>query len=123
MNQERMLTIIRHQYISEKTTIIANKLKQFTFIVLNTATKNEVKAAVEQLFKVKVKNVSILNMQGKVKKFRNSVGKRKDFKKAYVALHDGYDINFSDILRHSFTESRVCQENQAKRARNQRSGS
>lgn len=95
MNQERVLMILREPLTSEKTTIIADKLKHFTFKVLNTATKPEIKIAVEQLFNVKVKRVSVLNVKGKTKRFKQRIGNRSDWKKAYVALEAGHDIDFT----------------------------
>lgn len=95
MNQERLLMVLREPHTSEKTTILAEKLKQFTFRVLNTATKLEVKQAVEKMFNVKVKNVSVLNVKGKRKRFKQTSGKRSDWKKAFVTLHEGNDIDFS----------------------------
>lgn len=95
MNQERLLMVLREPHTSEKTTILAEKLKQFTFRVLNTATKLEVKQAVEQMFNVKVKSVSVLNVKGKRKRFKQTSGKRSDWKKAFVTLHAGNDIDFS----------------------------
>jgi large subunit ribosomal protein L23 len=95
MNQERLLMVLREPHTSEKATILAEKLKQFTFKVLNTATKLEVKQAVEQMFNVKVKSVSVLNVKGKRKRFKQTSGKRSDWKKAFVTLHEGNDIDFS----------------------------
>lgn len=95
MNPERLLVVLREPHTSEKTTNIANKYKQFTFKVLVCATKPEIKGAVEQLFNVKVKNVSVVNMKGKQKRFKQLSGKRKDWKKAYVTLHESYDIDFN----------------------------
>ena len=95
MNAERLLMVLREPLTSEKTTIIADKLKHFTFKVLNTATKHEIKLAVEQLFSVKVKRVSVLNVKGKTKRFKQRTGARSDWKKAYVSLQDGHDIDFT----------------------------
>lgn len=95
MNAERLLTILRAPHTSEKTNIIADKLKQFTFKVLKTATKQEIKLAVEQMFKVKVKSVSTMNVKGKSKRFKQLSGKRNDWKKAFVSLQDNYDIDFT----------------------------
>jgi large subunit ribosomal protein L23 len=95
MNTERLLMVIREPIISEKTTRIADKLKQFTFRVLTTATKAEIKAAVEHLFSVKVKEVNVLNMKGKAKRFKQRLGTRSDWKKAYVSLEPGHDIDFT----------------------------
>lgn len=95
MNPERLLMVLREPHTSEKTTQIADKLKQYTFKVLKTATKPEIKAAVEHLFNVKVKAVSVINVQGKRKRFKQLSGKRSDWKKAMVTLQDNYDIDFT----------------------------
>ncbi len=95
MNKERMLMVIREPAISEKTTLLADKHKQFTFKVLKTATKYEIKLAVEQLFNVKVKRVAVLNVKGKAKRFKQRLGVRSDWKKAYVSLQPGFDIDFT----------------------------
>lgn len=97
MNQERILNVLRFPHTSEKTTLLADKHKQFTFKVLPTATKDEVKAAVEQLFNVKVKEVTVLTVKGKTKRFKQTTGKRSDWKKAYVTLMDGFDIQFTEV--------------------------
>lgn len=95
MNQEHILTVLRRPHISEKATVMAEKFKQFIFKVAPTATKQEIKAAVEALFEVKVKKVSVLNVKGKRKRFKQVAGRRSDWKKAIVALHENYDINFN----------------------------
>lgn len=95
MNAERLLMVLREPHTSEKSTVMADKFKQFTFKVLNTATKNEIKQAVEQMFNVKVKTVSVLNVKGKQKRFKQLSGKRSDWKKAFVSLHENYDIDFT----------------------------
>ena len=95
MKAEKLLMILRQPHTSEKSTVLAEKHKQFTFKVLKTATKSEIKEAVELLFNVKVKNVSVLNVKGKTKRFKNFTGKRSDWKKAYVALENNYDIDFT----------------------------
>ena len=97
MVSEKLFMVIQEPYISEKSTIMADKFKQFTFKVLKSASKIEIKEAVENLFAVKVAYVSVLNVKGKIKQFRQKLGKRKDWKKAYVILHEGYDINFANI--------------------------
>lgn len=96
MNQERLLKIILAPHISEKSTMIADKAKQFVFKVVADANKSEVAKAVEELFKVTVKSVNILNNKPKAKSFRQIEGHRKGWKKAYVTLADG-DINFSGL--------------------------
>jgi len=95
MNQERLLMVLQQPHTSEKSTVIADKMKQFTFRVLKTATKAEIKKAVESLFNVKVKNVSTIVVKGKTKRFRQHEGKRSDWKKAYVTLYPDYDIDFT----------------------------
>jgi large subunit ribosomal protein L23 len=95
MNKERTLVIIREPIISEKATLLAEKHKQFAFQVLKTATKHEIKEAVEQLFNVKVKRVAVLNVKGKAKRFKQRAGVRSDWKKAYVSLQPGFDIDFT----------------------------
>ena len=95
MNPERLLMILREPHTSEKTTIIAEKFKQFTFKVLKNATKNEIKQAVEHMFNVKVSGVSVVNVKGKKKRFKQLSGQRSDWKKAFVSLHPGSDIDFT----------------------------
>ena len=95
MNAEKLMMVLRQPHTSEKSTLLADKHKQYTFKVLKAATKQEVKQAVEDLFNVKVTNVSILNVKGKTKRFRQMSGKRSDWKKAYVTLHPDYDIDLT----------------------------
>ena len=95
MNAERLMMVLIDPITSEKTTRIADKSKQFTFRVLKTATKAEIKQAVEQLFKVSVASVTTVSMMGKKKRFRQTEGKRADWKKAYVSLKPGQDIDFT----------------------------
>ena len=95
MNAERLMMVLREPHTSEKATVIADKLKQFTFKVLKTATKTEIKIAVENIFNVKVKNVSVMNVKGKTKRFKQTNGKRNDWKKAFVTLHADQDIDFT----------------------------
>ncbi|NMG33948.1 50S ribosomal protein L23 [Azoarcus sp. TTM-91] len=95
INQERLLQVLLAPQISEKATFIAEKNEQVIFKVASTATKPEVKAAVELLFKVEVKSVQIANVKGKTKRFGRSIGRRKDWKKAFVCLKPGQEINFA----------------------------
>lgn len=97
MNPERLLTVLKEPHTSEKATVMADKFKQFTFKVLKTANKAEIKSAVEQMFNVKVKNVSVVNMKGKTKRFKQTSGKRNDWKKAFVSIYPDQDIDFSVI--------------------------
>ncbi|KXB32605.1 50S ribosomal protein L23 [Dechloromonas denitrificans] len=80
--------------ISEKATYVAEKNEQVIFRVATDATKPEIKAAVELLFKVEVESVQVANVKGKVKRFKGTVGRRKGWKKAYVCLKAGQEINF-----------------------------
>ena len=96
MNTERLMKVILAPVISEKATLVGEKHKQVVFEVLPDATKEEIKAAVELLFKeqkVEVATVNVVNVKGKEKRHGRFIGRRKGFKKAYVSLTDG-DINF-----------------------------
>jgi large subunit ribosomal protein L23 len=88
-NQERLLQVLVAPQISEKATYIADKNEQVVFIVTPDATKPEVKAAVEMLFKVEVKSVQMANLKGKVKRSGRTVGRRSDIRKAFVCLKPG----------------------------------
>ncbi|CAI08284.1 MULTISPECIES: 50S ribosomal protein L23 [Aromatoleum] len=94
-SQERLMQVLLAPQISEKATYVADKNEQVVFKVASTATKPEVKAAVELLFKVEVKSVQIANVKGKVKRFGKMTGRRKDWKKAFVCLKPGQEINFA----------------------------
>jgi large subunit ribosomal protein L23 len=94
-SQERLLQVLLAPQISEKATFIADKNEQVVFKVASDATKPEVKAAVEMLFKVQVESVQIANVKGKVKRFGRMMGRRKDWKKAFVCLKPGQEINFA----------------------------
>ena len=98
MNQERLHQIILRPIISEKTTGAADKHQQFAFQVLPDAGKQEIKRAVELLFEVKVRAVQVANMRGKIKRFGRTPGKRNNWKKAYVRLHKGHDIDFQAAI-------------------------
>ncbi len=94
MNQERLMQVLLAPQISEKATYVADKNEQVIFCVASDATKPEIKAAVELLFKVQVETVQVANVKGKVKRFKGSVGRRKGWKKAFVSLKPGQEINF-----------------------------
>ena len=96
MNQERLMQVLLAPQISEKTTFVADKYQQVIFRVASNATKPEVKGAVELLFKVAVESVQIANVKGKQKKFGRVMGRRSNWKKAYVCLQPGQEINFVD---------------------------
>jgi large subunit ribosomal protein L23 len=95
-DQERLLTILYAPQISEKATYVADKHDQVVFLVAPSATKPEVKAAVELLFKVEVESVQISNLKGKAKRFGRGIGRRSDVKKAFVCLKPGQEINFAE---------------------------
>lgn len=95
MNQERVFKVLLGPHVSEKATVLADSKKQFVFKVATDATKLEIKKAVESLFDVKVAAVNILNVQGKTKRTARGLGKRNDWKKAYIALQPGQDLDFS----------------------------
>lgn len=95
VSQERLLQVLLAPQISEKATYVADKYNQVVFKVAPDATKPEVKAAVEALFKVNVKSVQILNVKGKTKRTGRITGQRKGWKKAFVSLGAGQEINFA----------------------------
>ncbi len=95
-NPERLLQVLVAPQISEKATYIADKHEQVVFVVTPDATKPEVKAAVEMLFKVEVKSVQIANLKGKSKRFGRGFGRRSDTRKAFVCLKPGQEINFAE---------------------------
>ena len=94
-NQERLMNILLAPQISEKATSIAEKNRQVIFRVTPDATKPEIKAAVELMFKVNVENVQVACVKGKKKRFGAISGCRKNWKKAYVCLAPGQEINFA----------------------------
>jgi large subunit ribosomal protein L23 len=95
-NQERLLQVLVAPQISEKATYVADKNEQVIFIVTPDATKPEVKAAVELLFKVEVESVQIANLKDKVKRSGRSIGRRSSIRKAFVCLMPGQEINFAE---------------------------
>jgi len=94
MSKERLMTILLGPHVSEKTTRVAEKNNQVTFRVRHDANKAEIRKAVELLFEVEVENVTVVNVKGKVKRFGQTLGRRSDWKKAYVKLAEGHDIDF-----------------------------
>ena len=96
MNTQRLTNIIVSPRISEKATMRADLDNQHVFSVLKDATKPEIKKAVELMFDVKVKSVRLMNVQGKLTRVGRTFGKRKDWKKAYVRLQEGFDINYGE---------------------------
>jgi large subunit ribosomal protein L23 len=93
--QDRLLQVILAPQITEKATYIADKHQQIAFKVRTDSTKAEIKAAVELVFKVEVEKVATINVGGKTKRAGKRVGKRNDWKKAYVSLKPGQEINFA----------------------------
>ena len=94
-DEGRLAQVLIAPIVSEKATSVAEKHNQVLFKVLRDATKPEIKAAVELLFKVEVKSVQVLNQKGKTKRFGRFTGRRDNVKKAYVSLKDGQELNFS----------------------------
>lgn len=94
MNQERLLKVILAPHVSEKSTISAEMSNTLVFKVATDANKTEIKSAVESLFEVEVDGVRTVNVKGKSKRHGMRMGKRKDWKKAYVTLKEGHDIDF-----------------------------
>ena len=95
MNKERLMNILLSPVVSEKSAMAAERANQFGFKVATDATKPEIAAAVELMFDVKVDNVQTTNMRGKVKAHGRTIGRRSDWKKAYVTLSEGHDIDFT----------------------------
>ena len=92
-SSERILTVLRAPHISEKTARIGEIANQYVFEVSPSATKPEIKAAVEQMFNVKVDSVNVVNVKGKAKGFKGRQGRRGGFRKAYVRLGEGQTID------------------------------
>jgi large subunit ribosomal protein L23 len=95
-NEERLMQVLLAPQVSEKATYVADKNEQVIFIVAPDATKPEIKAAVEMLFKVQVESVQVANLKGKVKRFGRSMGRRGDVRKAFVCLKPGQEISFAE---------------------------
>ena len=91
----RLMQILVSPVVSEKATMVGEKHQSVVFRVLQDATKPEIKAAVELLFKVQVESVNVLNTKGKHKRFGKFMGKRNNVRKAYVNLKPGQEINFA----------------------------
>ncbi|MBZ0093147.1 MAG: 50S ribosomal protein L23 [Sulfuricellaceae bacterium] len=94
-SEERLMQVLLAPVVSEKSTMMADKHEQVAFKVVADATKPEIQAAVELMFKVKVDAVQVVNVKGKQKRFGRTIGQRKGWKKAYVCLMPGQEINFS----------------------------
>ena len=94
LNHEKLMKIVLEPRVTEKSTLVAEKYNQFVFKVLKSASKPEIKKAIELLFNVEVESVQVSNVKGKKKIFKREPGKRPDWKKAYVKLKPGFDIDF-----------------------------
>jgi len=94
MNRERLTRVLIGPHISEKSTRVADTHGQVVFRVLPDARKPEIRKAVEQMFEVEVESVQVVNVKGKRKSFGRQAGRRSDWKKAYVRLKEGHDIDF-----------------------------
>lgn len=97
MNQTRIFKVLLGPHFTEKATSAANSTNQVVFKVVKDATKPEIKAAVEKLFDVKVLGVSVALMKGKTKQTKHGLGKRSNWKKAYVRLEQGQEIDFATV--------------------------
>ncbi|WHZ09724.1 MAG: LSU ribosomal protein L23p (L23Ae) [Burkholderiaceae bacterium] len=94
-DEGRLMQVLVAPVVSEKATMLGDKTNAVTFRVLQNATKPEIKAAVELMFKVEVKGVSVVNIKGKTKRFGKSIGRRDNLRKAYVTLKAGQELNLS----------------------------
>jgi large subunit ribosomal protein L23 len=97
MNTEMLYHVILAPHVSEKSTRVAEKGNQIVFRVRRDATKPAIKAAVEKMFNVQVDSVTVINVMGKAKGHGRTPGRRQDWKKAYVRLKPGQDINFAGV--------------------------
>ncbi len=97
MNAERLMQVILAPVVTEKSTLVAEKNNQVAFRVVADATKPEIKAAVELLFKVEVDSVQVANRKGKEKRFGRFMGRRRNERKAYVCLKAGQEIDFTEV--------------------------
>ena len=94
MNRERLMQVLIEPKISEKAALAADLNRQYVFRVLADSTKPEIRAAVEELFNVKVEDVTVLNVPAKTRHFRGNAGVRPGWKKAYVKLESGFELDF-----------------------------
>ena len=94
MSKERLMKLLLAPCITEKSALVSSKYRQIVFKIVPDATKREVKQAVELMFEVEVEKVQLSNVKGKCRLFQRVHGRRSDWKKAYVKLKPGHDINF-----------------------------
>lgn len=97
MNKERLMQVLLSPVVSEKAAIVAEDSGQYVFRVVRDATKHEICSAVELMFDVKVDRVQVMNVKGKSKRFKQRLGKRPDWRKAYVRLQPGHEIDFGGV--------------------------
>jgi large subunit ribosomal protein L23 len=94
-NIDQLMNVVLAPVVSEKSTFVADKNRQYVFRVADDATKPQIKAAIELMFKIKVEDVTVLNVRGKERRFGRFTGRRRSWKKAYVRLAAGQEINFA----------------------------
>jgi large subunit ribosomal protein L23 len=94
-NIDQLMNVVLAPVVSEKSTFVADKNRQYVFRVADDATKPQIKAAIELMFKTKVDGVTVLNVRGKERRFGRLTGRRRNWKKAYVRLAEGQEINFA----------------------------
>ena len=92
---EQLMNVVLAPVVSEKSTFVADKNRQYVFRVADHATKPQIKAAIELMFKTKVDGVTVLNVRGKERRFGRVIGRKRSWKKAYVRLAEGQEINFA----------------------------
>ena len=92
---DRLMNVVLAPVVSEKSTFVADKNRQYVFRVADDATKPQIKAAVELMFKIKVDSVTVSNVKGKERRFGRTIGRKRSWKKAYVRLAEGQEINFA----------------------------
>lgn len=97
MNEIRLYQVLQGPHTTEKSVIAAEKRRQISFKVAKDATKTEIRQAVEKLFNVVVEAVRVANIKGKRKRFKQTMGRRSDWKKASVTLQSGHDINMAEF--------------------------
>jgi large subunit ribosomal protein L23 len=92
---DRLMNVVLAPVVSEKSTFVADRNRQYVFRVADDATKPQIKAAVELMFKTKVEGVTVSNVKGKERRFGRTIGRKRSWKKAYVRLAEGQEINFA----------------------------
>ena len=92
---DRLMNVVLAPVVSEKSTFVADRNRQYVFRVADDATKPQIKAAIELMFKTKVEGVTVSNVKGKERRFGRTIGRKRSWKKAYVRLAEGQEINFA----------------------------